>query len=306
MRLCFAIIATCCAHAAGLVSVQRQETNLTSGASLPVAWLHIPKTGSSFGNVLLHTPRLCPGVPKDFAIDSDHCPKANWPQAGHIAVLPCPQKNNISTESDCPGLSKWGGHEAVGTLFQQMYRGRGMTFLREPHQRLLSHYEFFLKPWGVKLQHVIPTLSGCSVKMMMRSGDRFDVTCAAGPPPTDEETEEAIARLDQFAFVGLSEEWDKSVCLFRKMFGGACVGADFINTRPTTKTRALLDQMEGEYFFKGYDTTALHGFVDTHDVKLYEAGKRKFNALCQQYGVNAQSCQPCYKNKDVAYTPDQR
>ena len=37
---------------------------------------------------------------------------------------------------------------------------------------------------------------------------------------------------NDFAFVGLTEEWDLSVCLFHRMFGGECHVREFLDVRP--------------------------------------------------------------------------
>eukprot|EP00971_Amphidinium_carterae_P212715 4221429-Amphidinium_carterae.1 len=36
----------------------------------PLAWLHIPKTGTSMAELILHSPTLCPGFPKDYHLRS--------------------------------------------------------------------------------------------------------------------------------------------------------------------------------------------------------------------------------------------
>ena len=46
---------------------------------------------------------------------------------------------------------------------------------------------------------------------------------------TLEVAQEAAKRVHEgFAFVGIAEEWDLSVCLFHEMFGGDCHAWDFV------------------------------------------------------------------------------
>merc|ERR1711933_349301 len=60
-----------------------------------------------------------------------------------------------------------------------------------------------------------------------------------------EETELAVARVNQMGFVGLTDQWDLSVCLFHAMHGGDCLPVEFSNSRPG------VNSSEG----KGYDMT---------------------------------------------------
>jgi len=44
----------------------------------------------------------------------------------------------------------------------------------------------------------------------------------------------ALQRLSEFAFVGITEAWDLSICLFHAMFGAKCLPVEFHNTRNGT------------------------------------------------------------------------
>ena len=50
---------------------------------------------------------------------------------------------------------------------------------------------------------------------------------------TDEMLHLAIQRVHQAAFVGDTDEWDSSICLFHSMFGGEMNPHSFQNVRPT-------------------------------------------------------------------------
>ena len=45
----------------------------------------------------------------------------------------------------------------------------------------------------------------------------------------------ARTRVRQMAFVGMTEAWDLSVCLFHAMFGGECLAVEFNNSRPSSE-----------------------------------------------------------------------
>ena len=73
----------------------------------------------------------------------------------------------------------------------------------------------------------LPGMLGCQTKMVL------GVPCAAPFALNASHLREAIRRVRfDFAFVGLTERFDASVCLFHSRFGGAPVAAQFLNTRP--------------------------------------------------------------------------
>merc|ERR1711870_43256 len=50
-------------------------------------------------------------------------------------------------------------------------------------------------------------------------------------PVSKEEIQLAINRVQEMTFVGITEEWNLSICLFHSIYGSTCSGHDFINTR---------------------------------------------------------------------------
>merc|ERR1712194_737975 len=107
----------------------------------------------------------------------------------------------------------------------------------QPEQRLISMYYYFgaLGFYGVdnetsrawvydtespSLREYAEWNGGCTVRQLT-----MDVLepYATVPLPTSEDVSVAINVLQEgFAFVGITEQWDLSVCLFRAMFGGQC------------------------------------------------------------------------------------
>ena len=55
---------------------------------------------------------------------------------------------------------------------------------------------------------------------------------AAATPDIIPDIEKALARVQGFQLVGLTDEYDLTVCLFHAMLGGECLPAEFINMRP--------------------------------------------------------------------------
>ena len=98
---------------------------------------------------------------------------------------------------------------------------------------------------------------------------------------------EAARRVREgFAFVGLSEEWELSMCLFHKMFGGTCRASDFEDTRPSSVGKSAEDL---------YNTSELLGWHDDLDEVVYDAAKEVFHQNLLRFNVSQQSCQECYQ-----------
>ena len=77
----------------------------------------------------------------------------------------------------------------------------------------------------------------------------------------------AVAGIAMMRFVGLTEEWDESVCLFHRMFGGRVNPAEFKDFHPHIGKS------------EDYDEAELGGFVDEADELVYAAAARQFAAL---------------------------
>lgn len=185
---------------------------------LPAEWLHIPKTGTTFGNVLLHV--FCPEgavdnyvTEKNVTLSSecarkfrrDKSARLKWPIGDHI-----PLYNRSCSE------------------IQKVF-----TFVRWPPGRVLSGYAYFqskkkMRPWnggafctkGV-LSQAHMALEG-QTKMVVgrpflggKKRHHFAEPCI---PVSSHELELAQDRLTVMAFVGITDLWHASICLFAKTF----------------------------------------------------------------------------------------
>merc|ERR1712194_699803 len=168
------------------------------------------------------------------------------------------------------------------------------TMLRQPEQRLISMYYYYgavgsfgvgkmkTRTWTYETES--PSLreyadwnAGCTVRQLTMD---VLVPCATVPLPTSEDVSVAINVLQEgFAFVGITEHWDLSVCLFRAMFGGQCVSSDFLNTRVGYNSSS-----------SDYDTSELYGWFDIWDGPVYSEALRMFESSRNAYGVDSQWC----------------
>lgn len=252
-----------------------------------VAWLHIRKTGGNVLNTLIHNPTLCPHTPADLFVPEDD---KSDPNTGPLMrFLP-----DFDVEANCPdawsttyGLKIEIQHAPIASVYADNV-GHWVTMLRQPEQRLISAWNQIVYSMDIPtfstLKEFVMAHQGQVVNLLTFEYDPADYhgQFQVGPsPPTKEQDALAVKRLREgFAFVGLTEEWELSICLFHAMFGGACVREEFKDTHMGTNRTT----------HEPYDTTMLEGFVDVHDALVYEEGVRIFESNIQQYRVSRSKC----------------
>jgi len=258
---------------------------------IPLAWFHVPKTGTSICNTLWHTPAVCPGFLADNYISS-YEKIGEWNSLWGLREVVC--QGGLSLTYNLAGNYTHGGIGGLTGNYYNQNRGHFVTMLRQPEQRLISMYYYYgaLGFFGVgnetsrawvydtespSLREYAEWSGGCTVRELTMD---VPVPCATVPSPTSEDVSVAINVLQEgFAFVGITEQWDLSVCLFRAMFGGQCHSSDFLNTRPG-------DNSSGS----DYDTSELYGWVDIWDRPLYSEALLMFESTRNAYGVDSQWC----------------
>lgn len=250
----------------------------TLRAAEPLKFLHIPKCGTSFLNAIIHTPSLCPDVDWRYEVNSDYLSNSFEKDFWHA----CPQVCNQS-RFECNSASQT--HEGIGSSYSS-YKGHLITMMRQPEQRILSAYH------DARFDHGASRFSNVSAYALRVAGL---VTCqlmgekSVDPLPQCGELRKADAlaaaqRLREgFVFVGIMEEWEMSMCLFHKIFGGHCWHSDFENSRPTDP-----DDMSP------YNVSELEGVRDELDGLVYEEAKRIFREQLVAYNVSADSCAGCW------------
>jgi len=249
-------------------------------------WLHITKCGTSFANVILHTPSTCPALPTDFVWHAG----SRRPGADEALKGYCP-------ELIFSAKGHFGSHDALGSVSGKAL-GNAVTMLRNAEQRILSSFHDNYHDW---LSRTPPTTElqfarknvGCQVRMLVRSdaarGD-FSGACMYNLPSKEEVVLARTTLRRDFSFVGLIEEYRLSVCLFRVMFGGPCLPIMFSNVHKAGAKSVLHENTSVTM----YDTDVLQGFVDRADRALYDEGVQIFYELLVQYNVSQDICEACY------------
>lgn len=269
---------------------QSLRLNLVS----PISWVHVPKCGTSFINTLFRHRGICPnfddhylisraktGLPDEVqaALDSNRGLAAvdlSAFYAEHYKDLP----------QWCPGLDsqvQGFGHKGVEGNWPRL-AGHSAIMVRQPQQRIISAYNHgrHLCPWCNKsttLAEYAAVARGCTTRMLTRDGS----PCVNSSLPTAAESELAVQRLRSgFAFVGLTEEWNLSMCLFHARFGGECTALELLNTRPGKHRDA-----EHPDF---YDIEELQGIEDPYDSLLYAEAKEIFWQDVNRFGLTVEKC----------------
>eukprot|EP00450_Noctiluca_scintillans_P006398 CAMPEP_0194493206 /NCGR_PEP_ID=MMETSP0253-20130528/11496_1 /TAXON_ID=2966 /ORGANISM="Noctiluca scintillans" /LENGTH=318 /DNA_ID=CAMNT_0039334165 /DNA_START=142 /DNA_END=1098 /DNA_ORIENTATION=- len=249
-------------------------------------WLHIPKCGSSFANAVLHTTSTCPNTPTDFTFDMTtmgygvnetlrgYCPELIFSSVGHF-----------------------GSHDALGSISTKAL-GSVVTLLRDPEQRILSAFNDNYHDWVSSTPpenelEFATYNAGCQLRMLVRNdpAQRTFAPACRHTLPTDKEVAlgQKILRRD-FSFVGITDQYDLSVCLFRFMFGGPCLPSMFSNVHKGASQSTTFVNTSATL----YDTSVLQSFTDTADRALYDRGVLIFDQLLLQYDVTEDACQACY------------
>ncbi|CAE7204906.1 hypothetical protein AK812_SmicGene40999 [Symbiodinium microadriaticum] len=273
----------------------------------PMSWLHFPKAGSSFINAMIHLPGVCPGM-DNRTLGHDllgDCWLTKWkaavcPNACDPAAFVCPEH---------PFYEK---HPTISNYSAQ--RGKLMAMFRDPDQRILSGYHDddnnlaaidyadYLEE-DLRIQNCtyfgsdVPKRNLLDFAESWKGGMAYQIVTEHPvtqtlhpnrPSTTRDQAEEAARRVREgFAFVGISEEWDLSICLFHKMFGGVCEASNFVDTRPSS---------DGKSADSDYDTSVLMGWHDDLDELVYEAALSVFRKSLISFNVSHETCQECYRH----------
>mmetsp|Transcript_29714 Transcript_29714/g.85045 ORF Transcript_29714/g.85045 Transcript_29714/m.85045 type:complete len:377 (-) Transcript_29714:7-1137(-) len=272
--------------------------------TLPVGWLHAPKAGTSFVNTLIHLPGVCPDVPEDLTVSKKTYPNASWCWTKAF-------REDYNVPETCPGLldAQWGHQGLKSHRHYKELLGKYMMMVRQPEQRLIAAYHDLLgsvrredsdeilneaRSWGGLESKTIPTLAewgasarGCVVKMLTRTGYQ----CGPVPgPPTWEEVDEAKRMLhDDFSFLGLTDDWALSICLFSAMFDVPCHASQMEDTRSSRKDNSIW-----------YSVEELGGITDPYDGVVYNETLKIFNARLKKHNVTEAWCrETCWRDAGI-------
>lgn len=248
----------------------------------PLFWVHVPKTGSSFLNTIVTHRGICPNMPSSAYLTERRI--QDNPYAGEHFTEAYGNKHY------CPGLDNkfTFRHCGISRYNSTLRRGHGVIMLRNPRQRLVSQYihdHTVVSPIFPNIddpQLYAEQAKGMAVKML--AFNNYTRSCRhyrTNATLTHQHVDVAKQRLrTDFAFVGLTDRWDESICLFHAMFGGQCRDLEFANVRPGAKSELEL----------GNNISTLRDVVDEFDEPLYEEAKQIFESHLLKFGVSLENC----------------
>ncbi|CAJ1384336.1 unnamed protein product [Effrenium voratum] len=254
-------------------------------------WVHFPKAGWSFVTTLW---QFACGQRDVLDLSQTTFNHSEWPKLPYKDEVELFWPDRIIMHRYPRGRycnDEVFGHQNVQTLHSPVSlkemdqrKWQVIAMFRKPSQRLLSAFYYngmFAPGIGPRLAELhekcdrpacfarFPGIAGCYARMLTNSTcaeqdeDSFDSGKARLP--------EALQVLHAMSFVGLSEKWDLSICLFHRMFGGK------------VNIGQLQDLHKGPAHEESYNESLLEGFEDEVDEAIYRAAVEKFQGLLREY-----------------------
>jgi len=249
-----------------------------------LAWFHVMKTGESFGTTLAHYANS--SLPR-----GAHMPSGRNQSDPEDRTTEGSQGEENFFTYKYP-VSQWfqqvwwhennpGNHIPIENSSWEDFSGNFFGIFRNPESRALSAWYHFMNGEGDLVQYA-REIRGQQASMLSLGLDGWTkIHCEFRVKKGDEcfRTKEpnvmlAVERVKAFAFVGLTEHFDLSVCLFHLMFGGECLPVEFDNMRPgkhpaiRESQRAVLEQHKDPW----------DGPVYSAAVKIFWGNVRKYEA----------------------------
>eukprot|EP00811_Abedinium_folium_P013800 NODE_22842_length_692_cov_3.318584.p1 GENE.NODE_22842_length_692_cov_3.318584~~NODE_22842_length_692_cov_3.318584.p1 ORF type:complete len:203 (+),score=44.58 NODE_22842_length_692_cov_3.318584:1-609(+) len=97
----------------------------------------------------------------------------------------------------------------------------------------------------------------------------------------------------EFAFVGITESWARSVCAFHAALGGSCHAREFLDVHPGADRAGHVP----------YNKSELYGWTDVFDRKVYATALDIFQEILSANGVTSAACREavCTNVPDVDF-----
>jgi hypothetical protein len=265
----------------------RNPVGSLPGSTRRLAWFHVPKCSTSIGTTFGHfvKPELPETATMPACSDEEPCEFAAVPEVQFMRQYALPQ-DILWTKG-----GNWGDHTAIDDGTWQQFRGHFVGLFRDPVRRAISAYKWFGEPVGEDVRAYAHRIRGTTVRMM--AGQRYGLHCNWPEYPCDSGYEQEPANLDRaldrlggFKYVGMTDEYPLSVCLFHAMFGGECMPSEFQNMRPSSIKKPansnLLEELNG--------LRPLGGLVDEEETTFFLAVYDRYCSDLAVWGVTQAVC----------------
>lgn len=234
-----------------------------------LAWVHIPKCGSPFATTLVNY----------VAQQTKH--KLNWTKSTQKGWLSSVENTSWFQHAVWDHFGHgWSNHHGISSEVETGWWGHFVGMFRHPALRGQSALNHF-GSGGLSESKYAESIAGSATKVM--SGQMFGLRCVwrkrFGCNQQKPDVDTAVRRLAGFSFVGITDEWDLSICLFHAIFGGDCHAKEFNNKNSRNSTK--LDLVHGMRFAN---------YLDAYDWQLYSAATRRFATDLARYNVTVDNC----------------
>lgn len=271
-----------------------------------IAWFHPMKCGSTFGATLVHfaNSSLPEGahMPSCGFVDNSDEDLCNGGEQGPLEFF----TNKYPLETWF-GDMFWtagersgdpGNHRPISDESFSSWSGHFVGLFREPAHRAASAFNHFMGGKG-NITEFADFSKGLVTKLLAGDQgytpvhceflyrDHFvnwtrDCTsdyCQQCIRSAEDDLPKALQRLKGFAFVGLIEHFDLSVCLFHAMFGGKCFPVEFVNMRKGV-----------EHQDPAQLASTISSHEDPYDRAVYNAATEIFWQNVARFDVNSATC----------------
>ena len=198
------------------------------------------------------------------------------------------------------------------------FAGHFFGLFRQPINRAQSAYAYFCR--APKCNYTFAAYSqrivGTVTKML--SGQEYGLACHVVPATRKwpcrttllPDVETAMGRLNSFAFVGMTDDYPRSICLLHAMFPTApCLAGEFQNTNPTdynssilrTKLRALLQTSSILTSMTAVSGRERKKYTLSRwpNIGSHEPGAKQSAPVLQTRLTSLQDCSSSYRERDI-------
>ena len=250
-------------------------TGAAEGHAGKLFWFHAPKCGTSFINALYGL--ACPRA---------YCCTGNAPVLRNTSYGDNELFSRAPPNKSCDVVLT--GLAAHSPYHGASRDGRAMGFFRDPTSRIASAFVYYKQQgkFGLdSLEHYARHTRGCQTKMVLgwpmgtRCGyqSNSSVWQVARRAPSKDEMALAVQRVrEDFAFAGLTAEWELSIRLFHAQHGGEVARGELINMRPTGEASQYHDALR---------QLRQMAYSDPHDEALFAAVQEEFYARVRAHGL---------------------
>lgn len=247
----------------------------------PIYYVHIPKAGSSFATAIAHL--ACGStIDKNATVMLPIGKTEQWQQR-------CGAENIARFESDHQPLEDGIDLRTVVTMVRPSKQRIISGYMHNLHdcpklQRKL-HINEYTPPWNPKqvdrklLMEYGNCVQGCASTMLNGHWCRKEERSLEH---LQADANQAVAKIPQMGFVGLTNHWDLTVCMWHAKYGGECLEAEFSNLRP------------GDYGSAQHDEKTFDKSFHPIDDAIYDAAAQQFISDMKKYDVSPKTCAEKY------------